>query len=182
MKKFLDLKFYKENYLALIALIISVAFIKIFNLAEIEENSLLENLQLVALFGGFIACFKTKKYKTFFIFLSLILLLMFGREISYGRVFIDENVVNFNRHLCHILVGIYIALSVLWALIRKIWVDIIDMIKNIKFPLWTFLASFICVFAQLISEKYLHNSCIEETAEFMLYSLILALILIYRKK
>jgi len=95
--KFLDFKFYKENYLAILALIIGVIFIKIFNLVEIQENSFLENIQLVALFAGFIACIKTKKYKTFFTFLALVMLLMFAREISYGRVFIDENVVHFNK-------------------------------------------------------------------------------------
>lgn len=182
MLKVLDFKFYKENYIAIIALIISVAFIKIFNLQSIEENSLLENLQLVALFFGFIASIKTKNYKTFFTFLALILILMFMREISYGRVFIDETQINFNRKLCHILVGIYMAGSVLYALINKIWINIMNMIKNIKFPVWTFLMSFGCVFAQLISEKYLDNTCIEETAEFMLYCLILSLILIYKKK
>lgn len=182
MLKILDFKFYKENYIAVLALVISVAFIKIFNLQYIEENSLLENLQLVALFLGFIASIKTKNYKTFFTFLALILILMFMREISYGRVFIDETQVHFNRKLCHILVGIYIASGTLWALINKIWIDIISMIKNIKFPIWTFLMSFGCVFAQLISEKYLDNTLIEETAEFMLYCLILSLILIYRKK
>lgn len=182
MKKFLDFKFYKENYLALIALIISFAFIKIFNLESIEENSFLENMQLIALLGGFFASLKTKKYKTFFTFLALIMLLMFAREISYGRVFIDENVVNFNKKLCHILVGIYIGASVLYALIKKIWMDIIEIIKNIAFPFWTFFASIACVIIQIYSEGHLHNSCIEETAEFMLYSLMVALILIYRKK
>ena len=180
--KFLDFKFYKENYLAIIALIISVIFIKIFNLIEIQENSFLENIQLVALFGGFIACLKTKKYKTFFTFVGLIMLLMFAREISYGRVFVDENVVHFNKKLCHILVGIYIGASILYAIIKKIWIDVIEIIKNIAFPFWTFFASILCVVVQLLSEKYLHSTCIEETAEFMLYSLILALILIYRKK
>ena len=180
--KFLDFKFYKENYLAIIALIISIIFIKIFNLVEIQENSFLENIQLVALFAGFIACIKTKKYKTFFTFLALVMLLMFAREISYGRVFVDENVVHFNKKLCHILVGVYIGASVLYAIIKKIWVDIIEIIKNIAFPFWTFFASILCVVVQIYSEGNLHNSCIEETAEFMLYSLILALILIYRKK
>lgn len=182
MSKFLDFKFYKENYLTIIALIISMLFIKIFNLNEILENSFLENIQLIVLFAGFLACFKTKNYKTFFTFLGFILLLMFAREISYGRVFIDENVIHFNKKLCHILIGIYISTSVLYALIKKIWIDIIAMIKNIAFPFWTFFASIACVIIQLLSEKYLHNTCIEETAEFMLYSLILALILIYRKK
>ena len=79
-------------------------------------------------------------------------------------------------------VGIYIGASVLYALIKKIWVDIIEIIKNITFPFWTFFASFVCVFVQIYSEGHLHNSCIEETVEFMLYSLMVALILIYRKK
>ena len=124
MIKFLDFKFYKENYLVVVALIVSVVFIKIFNLNEILENSFLENIQLLALFGGFVACLKTKKYKTFFTFLALILLLMFAREISYGRVFIDETQIAFNKKLCHIIVGIYITVSILYALVKKIWIDI----------------------------------------------------------
>ena len=60
--------------------------------------------------------------------------------------------------------------------------NIANIISTIKFPVWTFLASFVCVVAQLLSEKNWHNSCIEETAEFILYSLILALILIYKKQ
>ena len=71
-----------------------------------------------------------KKYKTFFTFLALAMLLMFAREISYGRVFVDENVIHFNKKLCHILVGIYIGASVLYALIKKVWVDIINIIKT----------------------------------------------------
>ena len=118
---------------------------------------------------------------TFFTFLAMLFLLMFAREISYGRVFIDESVVHFNKKLCHIIVGIYIGIGVLYSLIKKIWVDIIDMIKNIKFPVWTFLIAILCVLIQIVSEKTLHNSCVEETVEFMLYSLILSLVLIYSK-
>ena len=178
----LDFKFYKGNFIILLALIVSIAFIKIFNLENIEENTLLENLQLIALLGGFFASIKTKKYTTFFTFLAMLFLLMFAREISYGRVFIDEEVVHFNKKLCHIIVGIYIGLGVLYALIKKIWIDIIDMIKNIKFPIWTFLIAVLCVLIQIISEKTLHNTCIEETVELMLYCSMVVLALIYRKK
>jgi hypothetical protein len=139
-------------------------------------------MQLIALFGGFIASVRAKNYKVFFTFLALLLLLMFAREISYGRVFIEGTDIPFNKKICHLIVGIYIALSALYAAIKKIWVDIINIVKNIKFPFWTFLMSFGCVFVQLLSEVYLQNTCIEETAEFMLYCLILSLILIYSKK
>lgn len=178
----MDFKFYKENFLIILSLIISIVFIKIFNLETIEENTLLENLQLVALLGVFFVSIKTKNHKTFFTFLAMLFLLMFAREVSYGRVFIDEEIVHFNKKLCHILVGIYIGIGVLYALIKKIWIDVINMIKNIKFPIWTFLIAILCVLIQIISEKTLHNSCIEETVELMLYCSMVVLVLIYKKK
>ena len=178
----MDFKFYKENFLIILSLIVSIVFIKIFNLETIEENTLLENLQLVALLGGFFVSIKTKNHKTFFTFLAMLFLLMLAREISYGRVFINEEVVHFNKKLCHILVGIYIGIGILYALTKKIWVDIINMIKNIKFPILTFLIAILCVLIQIISEKTLHNSCIEETVELMLYCAMVVLVLIYKKK
>jgi hypothetical protein len=107
---------------------------------------------------------------------------MFAREISYGRVFIDESQIHFNKKLCHILVGIYIGAGVLYALIKKIWIDVINIIKNIKFPIWTFLIAIACVLIQILSEKTLHNSLIEETVELMLYCAMVALVLIHKKK
>ena len=181
MSKFLDFKFYRENFIAIIALVFSVIFIKIFNLVQIEENTLLENVQLIVLFAGFIASVKAKNYKVFFTFLAMLLLLMFAREISYGRVFIDETQVHFNKKLCHLAVGFYMVFGALYAIYKKIWIDVINIIKNIKFPFWTFIMSFACVFVQLVSEKYLENTCIEETVELMLYCSILTLILIYSK-
>ena len=180
--KMIDFKLHKEDLLALLALVFSIVFIKIFNLSSIEENSILENVQLVALFAGFVASLRTKKYKVFFNFLAMVLFLMFMREISYGRVFIDETQITFNKHLAHILIGIYIGIGVLYALIKKIWVDVINIIKNITHPIWTFLMSFGCVLAQIISEKTLHNTCVEETVELILYSLIVSLVLIYSSK
>ncbi len=194
MKKILemlDFRFHKEDIFAVLALIFSILFIKIFNLDNILENSLLENIQLVALVAGFVVCLVTKKYKVFYTFLAMLLFLMFARELSYGRAIfgripgMDGEFYTWSHYkygyLAHIIVGIYIAIGILYALIKKIWIDVIEMIKNVKFPIWTFLASFGCVFVQMYSEKYLHSTCIEETAEFVLYCLILSLILIYRK-
>ena len=194
MKKILemlDFRFHKEDIFAVLALIFSILFIKIFNLDNILENSLLENIQLVALVAGFVVCLFTKKYKVFYTFLAMLLFLMFARELSYGRAIfgripgMDGEFYTWSHYkygyLAHIIVGIYIAIGILYALIKKIWIDVIEMIKNVKFPIWTFLASFGCVFVQMYSEKYLHSTCIEETAEFVLYCLILSLILIYRK-
>ena len=185
MHKFLtvlDFKPYTENIISLVALVFSVIFVKFFNLVEILENSTLENVQLIFLFGAFVFCFFAKKNKTLFNFAATVLFLMFMREISYGRVFVDETQVVFNKHLAHILVGVYISLSVLYALIKKIWVDVADIFKRIKFPVWTFLGCAASVILQLISEEFWHNSVIEETAELVLYGFIFAFVLIYLKQ
>ena len=178
----LDFKPHCENIISFFALIFSVIFVKFYNLAEIFENTTLENTQLIFLFAGFVACFFAKKNKTLFNFVAMVLFLMFMREISYGRVFIDETQIVFNKHLAHTLVGVYIGIGALYALVKKIWVDIIDIFKRIKFPVWTFLGCVISVLLQLISEEFWHNSVIEETAELVLYAFIFAFVLIYLKQ
>ena len=178
----LDFKPHAQNTISLFALVFSVFFVRFFNLTEILENTTLENMQLIFLFVAFVACFFAKKNKTVFNFGAIILFLMFMREISYGRVFVDETQIVFNKHLAHILVGIYIGLGVLYALIKKIWIDIIDIFKRIKFPVWSFLGCVVSVSLQLISEEFWHNSIIEETAELVLYGFILAFVLVYLKQ
>ena len=193
IRKYVDFCFHKENFIGLIALILSVLAIYFFNIQVIYENSILENIQLIALFVAFVFCFKVKNHKVFFHFLAFIMFLMFMREISYGRA-IFAQIPGTNGHDCytwkeikygylaHYIVGLYMASALLYGLVNKVWVDIIDMVKNIKMPFWTFFGSVGCVFLQIISEKTLHDTRVEETAELVLYCLILALIIIYRKK
>lgn len=195
MKKLLtilDFKFHNENYISLLALIFSIIFIKIFNLVEILENTLLENSQVIILLIGFIACFFAKKNKTLFNFIAFVLFLMLARELSYGRAIFcqyPDNPHEFYKwshyqygYLAHIFVGLYIVVGILYALINKIWIDIKNIFKSIKFPIWTFFGCVFCTFLQLFSEKYWHNTIIEETSELILYSFILAFVLIYLKQ
>ena len=181
-KNKLDFMIKKEDFIAIFALIFSIIYIMIFDLKEILENSTLENTQLIALFCGAIFSLKAKKNKVFFNFIAMIFFLMLLREISYGRVFINPEQFNFNKTIAHIFVGIYISLAILYALIKKIWIDIGNIWETVKIPFWTFFVSFGCVFIQVLSEKYIHNSCIEETMELMLYCAMISLVLIYQKR
>lgn len=187
----LDYNFHNENYISIAVLAISAILIKIFNITEILENSIFENMQLVALFIAFILCFFAKKHKNLFYFIALILFLMFARELNYGRAIfcqMPDNPHEFYKwshykygYLAHIIVGIYIAISILFGLIKKIWIDVIEIFKKIKFPFWTFFGCLICTIAQIIGEEK-HNTCIEETGELILYCLIICFIIIYLKK
>ena len=195
MKKILsclELRFNFYDLIALISLIFSISFVLIFQLKEIQENTILENLQTIILFLGFLFCFKAKNHKPLFIFGALIFFLMVAREMSYGRVIfaqMPDNPHEFYswKHfkygfLAHYIIGAYIGISVLYGIIKKIWINVVEIFKTIKFPIWTFSGCFICLILQLLSEKTLHNTIIEETSELVLYSLLLSLLLYYLKK
>ena len=89
MKKILsclEFKFNIFDLIAIISLIFSLIFVAVFQLQEIQENTILENLQTIILFLGFLFCFKAKNHKALFIFGAFIFFLMVAREMSYGRV------------------------------------------------------------------------------------------------
>ena len=193
MKKFLDFSFDKINYLAILVLIVSVFWAKLFNITEIQENTIYENIAIVPLFLGIILCYKSKNYKVFFNFVALILFLAIAREFSYGRVPFCA-IEGSNGHdfypwshykygyLANIFVGIYIIGGILYGLINKIWIDIIEILKKIPIPFWNFLMVFICIVIQEYSEHYLENTVIEEIMEFTIYTLTFTIIWIYYKK
>lgn len=161
IKKFLDFHFNKENYIALAALFMSVFIILFFHIENIYENSFLENIQLAALIGAFVYCFKVKKYKVFFHIVAIVLFLMFARELSYGRVFLPrpegagpDDIYPWSHYkygwCVDYIVGLYIAIGAIYGIVKKVWIDVIEIIKTIKFPFWSFFGSFICVFAQIL--------------------------------
>ena len=192
IKNYLDFGFKKSDLIALFALLACFLFIKLTGTNEIYENSLLENMQLIPLGLGSIICFRAKNHKVFFRFIALILILAFLRELSYGRVIfcaMPDNPHEFYKWshykygwLAHVFIGIYIAGSVIWALFNKIWVDIADILKKVKMPVLTFLIAIFAIAAQVYSEKNLHNTIVEETAELIIYCTVLSLVLIYLNK
>ena len=193
MKKFLDFSFDKINFLAILILIVSVFWAKLFNVTEIQENTIYENIAIVPLLLGIILCYKSKNYKVFFNFVALILFLAIAREFSYGRVpfcaiegsqghdFYPWSHYKYG-YLANIFVGIYIIGGILYGLINKIWIDIIEILKKIPIPFWNFLMVFICIVIQEYSEHYLENTVIEEIMEFTIYTLTFTIIWIYYKK
>ncbi len=193
IKNFFSFKFDKENIIALLALVFSIIYIKIFSLHQIYENSFLENTQLIVLFLAFCFCFKVKKYKVLFNVIKMVLILMFLRETSYGRVFFahiegggPEDFYQLSHYkygfLVNIIVGLYVASIALYGVVKKVWLDIKSIILSFKMPFWMMLEAFAFIFIQILSEEFLDNTLIEETMELMLYSLILGIIIYYKKE
>lgn len=193
MRKYIDFSFDKVNLFAAIVLVLSFLWAKIFNVSEILENTIYENISILPLLAGIFFCIKSKKNKVFFNFIALILFLVIAREFSYGRVPFCA-VEGSGGHafypwkhykygfLAHIFVGIYIVSGILYALINKIWIDIAEIFKKVSIPFWSFLSVFICIFIQEYFEHHLENTVVEEIMEFTIYTLVFAIVFIYYKK
>ena len=171
-----------------------VAVLKLMGINEIPENSLVENILLIALFVGIVFCFLTRnntEYKTMNRFIAMILFLMFLREISYGRCIfcqIDGNPHEFYPwkhykygYLAHVFVGLYIAIIALYGIINKIWLSAWNALKTVKFPVISAVLAIITVIIQLYAEKVAASTFIEEIAELSLYMLIASVIYYYNK-
>lgn len=192
LKKYFDFTFQKTDLIAFFAILFCYLIIKLSGITEIYENSLLENLQLIPLLSCVVLCFRAKNNKIFFRFIALVLFLAFLRELSYGRAIfcaLPDNPHEFYKWshykygwIAHVLIGLYIALGTIWALFNKIHKEVIEIVKKVKFPVWTFLFCFGLIIVQLTAEKTIHNSCIEETAELAIYCLALSLVIVYCKK
>lgn len=192
MLGYFDLHFRKVNALMILLFILCVIGAKLLGINDIPENSLLENAQLIALFAGFVLCLKFKNNKVLFNFGAMIIFLMIMRELSYGRCIfcqLPDNPHDFYPwshykygFLAHVFVGIYIAASCLYAIVKKVWIDVKDVLTKAKFPVWDFLILGSFTLVQLYAESGIHNTCLEEIAEFMMYSVIFCFVYYYYRK
>ncbi len=191
LTEYINFNLQKTDIPALVILVLCVIYVKLFNITVIHENSLIETLSLIPLFFGIFICCNSKKHKVFFRIIALIFFLMIMRELSYGRVIfckipgqIDE-FYPWSHYkygfLAHIIIDIYIAGIFLYGILNKVWIDIINILKKVKLPFWTFLFSVILVITQIYCEN-IHNTIVEEISEFVLYWLMVSICLIYIKK
>lgn len=147
------------------------------------ENSPLENAQLILLVIGIAFCLK-KSRRIFFIndkFIwqagVLFYSLLFGREISWGRVFFihpdgvvpDWSEMGIYAVIAHPLVGIMI-LSCLFLLYRG---RIVSFFNSVKIPFWDLIFLLIFIALVYISEHcsvdFFHGEVYEELFECAAY-------------
>ena len=182
--------------LADIAVIIGTALLvvilKLIGVTEIPENSLVENIQLIALSVGIFFCFFTRnnpEYKTLNRFIAMILVLMFLRELSYGRCIfckIDGNPHEFYSwkhyqygYLAHIFVGLYIAAVVIYGFVNKIFIQAWNALTTVQFPVISAILAVISIISTFYGEKVVDSSFVEEIAELSVYSIIACVIFYY---
>ena len=189
---YFDYSVQKELFIVVAGLVAAIIYAWTFNIVEVLENSIIENVAIIPLVIAAIMCFRAKNNKVLFNVIGFVILLMIAREFSYGRVPFCEIPDRPNEYyswshykygwIAHVIVGIYIALVTLYAVIKRVWKDIIDVINKAKIILIPFLCVVVCVLFQMYAEKISHSSLVEELAEFALYCTILVIVMCYLKK
>ena len=153
------------------------------------ENGLLENIQMLVLFLGVGFSLRAKVDKKFFLFIALFLLILILREINCGRTLFfavpgTEN--TFYRwseikygYLAHPLYGFFMACVGVYFLKNKLFINLWQKIKNIKFPIWNFLLLLLGMVGGIYAEECAHNFLLEESTELLFYTALVGFIYLY---
>jgi len=184
-----DFKVYPVTIIATIVALSVVPCVKILPETWGYENGILENLQMITLgIGVFLAIF-AKTNKKFFYFTALIIFLLIAREINYGRTIFFPIPGEVNAFyswkeikygwLVNPLVGLYITGTTLYFIISKAYSQMWNIIKNIKFPVWSFLLLFIGIGLGEYAEKATENFVFEEISELLFYVALVGIIWLY---
>lgn len=178
----LDKKFYSHLWL-LVLYVPFVLVIKNFlpeNIAR--ENGPIENFQLVLIFIGACLCWRAMKNSynlDKYIWQAGILfyMLLFGRELSWGRALLmraDGTVPKWSElglygQVAHPLIGI----AIIYLLFLFYRGRFFSFLKNIKIPLWDLIFLFLFIVLVDVSEHYdfsvFHGMIDEELFECAMY-------------
>lgn len=152
------------------------------------ENGLIENIQLFVLFIGMYFAIIPKSDKKFFTFVALVIGILLIREVNCGRTIffpIPGEVNQFYRWseikygwLAHPIFGAYIAFVGFYFLKNKLFLNLWEKIRDIKFPIWNFVVLIAGMVIGLYAEE-VHHLVMEEYAELVFYIALIGFVYLY---
>ena len=151
------------------------------------KNALPEYCQLLLVIVGAILAFRANNNKTFYKFVFWVMVLIFLREINYGRTlpcFADpDNPEKFKKWkdipygwLAHPLIGLYIASVLAFFIWKKLYLTTWKLLTTSRIPVWeTTILVLAAVIAQ-VTERMFHSGCVEEFFELTFYTAFICLL------
>lgn len=208
MAAHLDFKVYPVTWIAILNAVLIVPCILYLPEKYGYENGLLENLQLIALFTGFIFCLAYPKFSNklnpgngegasapdnslvkFFRFAALVIIILVLREINCGRTIFFPVPGEVNTFygwkdikygwLAHPLYGLYMAYVGFYFLINKLYITLWNIVKKIKFPVWNIVLMLVGMVWGTLAEEVFHNMVMEEITELLFYISLTGIIYLY---
>ena len=196
IKQHIDFKFHLVSWIALLVLLLIFPALAFLPQKYGYENGLIENLQMAVLFGIGYMCLFAKYNKRIFKFAALALLILIFREVNLGRTlffpvegeigkFYSWRAINaqlgFPLGKCvHFTYGAYIAFVAILFIVKGIFKEGFELIKNTKLPFWNLIFMGISSFCGAIAEKATNNNFIfEEGFELLFYVALAGIIYLY---
>ena len=195
IKNHFDFKFYGSTW---ISLLVGLSIIPMLIYMPQEwgyENGLLENMQMAVLFFTVYLCLTSKINKPFFNFIAIALSILIIREVNCGRTLFFPIPGEYHKYyswralpwpwlgkVVHGLYGTWIAIVSLMFLKKKFYIDLWEMVKNIKLPFWHVIFGCFAMFMGAIAEKATNNNFIfEEGFELLFYVTLAGVIWLYSR-
>ncbi len=185
----LDFKCYPTTYINIIIALLIVPCVMFLPERYGYENGLLENMQMVVLFAGCFFAMRSKIDKKFFYFVTMVLAILMLREVNCGRTLffaVPGEVNSFYSwkeikygYLAHPIYGAYMTYVGIYFLYNKLFLNLWDKIKNIRFPLWDMMLMLTGMTLGLYAEKVAHNMVLEEITELLFYTGLVGIIYLY---
>ena len=191
-----DFKFYGVSWISMFVFVLVILAYTLGLPQEYGyENGVIENMQMVVLFVIMYLCFTSKCNKPFFNFIALALTLLIIREVNCGRTLffpIPDQPHHYYSwrdlpwkwlgKIVHTVYSLYIAFVGLVFLKKKFYVDMWNLVKNIKLPVWQLCFMFVAMFMGAIAEKATNNNFVfEEGFEFLFYVTIGGIVWLYSR-
>ena len=184
-----DFRFYETTWINLVVALLIVPCVMFAPAEWGYENGILENIQMVVLFAGVFFALKSKIDKKFFIFVALVLTILILREVNCGRTLffaIPGEVNSFYSwkeikygYLAHPIYGTFIASVGIYFLWNKLFLNLWDKIRCVKFPTWDMGFMLLGMALGLYAEEVVHNFVFEEITELLFYTGLIGIIYLY---
>ena len=192
ISKHLDFKVYGVTWIAFAVMVSIIPMLMYLPQKYGYENGLLESIQMVVLFGIMGLCFTAKTNKKFFRFCALILTILMIREVNCGRTLFFHIPGTENSYypwreirygyLVHPIYGTYIGLIALFFILKKHYLTLWTMVKEVRFPVWNVLLACFGMFMGAIAEKATNNNFIfEESFELLFYVSLAGIVYLYSR-
>ena len=115
--------------------------------------------------------------------------ILFLREINCGRTiffpvpevenaFYKWSEIKYG-YLAHPIYGAYIAFVGIYFLKNKLFINLLQKLRDIKFPVWNFVLLLIGMIAGIYAEEVIHNFVLEESTELLFYVALINFVYLY---
>ncbi len=188
----LNWKIYRPTFISIVILLSILPCVLFLPEMYAWENSFIENIQLVVIMAIFVVSLRAKYAKQLFNWITMIVVILFLREINCGRIFFPINKVGtpvfkqWNQILSYPynfipngIYGLFMIYTVYYFFKSKAYLQLCEIMKKAKIDCWNIIFMMSGIVIGTLSEMTWDNEVLEETTETLFYVAFGVLVYLY---